>query len=335
MNRSFAITSAKLLSLFEVLEEYGIKKEPFLDSLNIDASLFDAHENKLTVTQVKDLFEKAISLTGNHDLGLHIGLRARFLPNIVCYIMMNCLTVREALEKYSQYKRIFSDETNVRLTVNPDKATLNLYSISQELTSLRSFSDYKLTSMYIFLRFLTGGKFNLTRVTVRHDKPDNISEYEKVFPCPISFSQPDNSLVFNAVSLNHPISFPNKDLLNLFEQYAKEILAKISTHDSLPKKVSQILINILQRGDSPSVELIAMKLNMSIRKLQGLLEQERTTYKQLLHSVKKELAFSYLSDSQLSPAEVSYLLGFSEPSAFYRAFKKWTGNTPGQFRATQ
>ena len=279
--------------------------------------------------------EKAVFLTGDKDLGLHIGQRSRFLPNIVCYIMMNCMTIGDALEKYRQYKRIFSDETSVRLIKKNGIVFLDMQSTSQELSSLRSFSDYKVTTMYIFLKFLSGGKFDLTGVTVTHDKPDNASEYKNVFPCPVSFSKPVNSLIFMKKSLNVSINYPNKDLLNHFEQYARKILDKVSTQESLPRKVSRLLIKTVQSGDSPSVEMIAMKFNMSVRKLQGLLEQEKTTYKQLLHSVKKELAFVYLSDRQMSSAEVSYLLGFSEPSAFYRAFKKWTGNTPGQFRATQ
>ncbi len=335
MNRTSAISGAKLSAVFEILDDHGISKEPFLDSLNIDASLFDHHHKKLTVTQVLELLEKAVLLTGNKDLGLHLGYRSRFLPNIVCYIMMNCLTIGDALIKYSQYKRIFSDETNIQLTGNHDNTFLVMHSSAPELSLSRPFTDYKVTTMYIFLKFLTGGKFGLTGITVGHDKPDNISEYQKIFPCPISFSQPFASLIFTQEFLNLPIINPNKDLLNHFEQYARQILDKISAQDSFSKNISRMLIKTLQTGDSPSVDLIAKKSNMSVRKLQALLEKEKTTYKKLLHSVRKELAFAYLHDRQISLAEVSYLLGFSEPSAFHRAFKKWTGSTPGQFRATQ
>jgi len=289
MNRSFAISGAKLSSLFEILNKYGINKKPFLDSLNIEESLFDMNERKLSVGQVKDVLEQAVFLTGDKDIGLHIGQQSRFLPNIVCYIMMNCLTLGDALKKYRQYKRVFSDETNVQLIVNTGTVSLDMNSTAQELSSLRSFSDYKVSTMYIFLKFLSKEKFDLTGVKVKHDKPDNVSEYKKVFPCPVLFSQSTNSLIFTKESLNVPINYPNKDLLNYFEQYAQKTLDKIFTQESLPKKISRMLIKLIQSGNSPSVELMAMKLNMSVRKFQGLLEQEKTTYKQLLHTVKKEL----------------------------------------------
>lgn len=335
MKISSAISGAKLASIFDILEEHNINTDLFLDSLQIDERLFGANQRKLTVSEVKILLEKAVCLTNDQDLGLHLGERSRFLPNIVCYIMMNCLTVKDALQKYSQYKKIFSDETIVQFKITHQKAELVLNSAANELASLRAFSDYKLTTMYMFLRFLTGGKLNINSVSLKHPEPDNISQYEKVFPCPVLFSQSVDSLSFNKETLDQLIKSPNKDLLDYFEQYAKNILNKISENESWARKVSKLLINTLQGGESPSVELIAMKLNMSVRKLQGLLEQEGTTYKQLFQSVREQLALVYLNDRQLSSSEVSYLLGFSDPSSFFRAFKKWTGNTPGQFKTIQ
>ncbi|MCP3872392.1 MAG: AraC family transcriptional regulator [Desulfobacteraceae bacterium] len=335
MNQSYAINGVKISSLFEILEEHSINRETFLESVKIDGALFNAHEKKLTVTQVTRVLKKAVLLTGDENLGLQIGLRSRFLPNIVCYIMINCLTVGDALLKYCRYKRIFNDDTNVRLSVYNGNANLEMDSNSPELSSLRVFNDYLLTSMYVFLRFLTKGEFNPTWVHLNHDQPENLSEYNKAFSCPISFSQPTNSLIFTRESLNLAIKCPNQDLLNHFEEYAQKALNKISKQDSLPKTISRMLIKIIQNGNTPSVELIASRFNMSVRKLQGLLEKEKTSYKKLLHSVKKELAFAYLSDRQISSSEVSYLIGFSEPSAFYRAFKKWTGSTPSQFRTAQ
>ncbi len=141
MNRSYAINGSKLSSLFEILEEYGINKKIFLESVNIEESLFDAHERKLTVSQVTRVLKKAVLLTGNEDLGLQIGLKSKFLPNIVCYIMMNCLTVGDALLKYCRYKRIFNYDTNVQLSLYNDNANLDMNSTSPELSSLRAFND--------------------------------------------------------------------------------------------------------------------------------------------------------------------------------------------------
>ncbi len=328
------ISGIKLSALFDILAEHDIDKNRFLNSLDLEASLFESHNRKLTIPQVRQILGKAIFLTGNEGLGLQIGLRARFLPNVVCYIMMNCLTIGDALKKYGQYKRIFNDETNVQIDVDAGHARLEIGSSASELHDFRPFNDYKLTTMFIFLKFLTKGKFKLAEVTLVHDKPAYFSAYKDVFSCPVSFSRSVNSLVFNEQLLALPVYCPNPELLKHLEKYAGKILDQISKEDGLAKKVSQVLIRRLQSGDSPSVLLMANQFNMSVRKFQGLLKQEKTSYKQLLQTVKKQLAFSYLDDRQISLSEVSYLLDFSEPSAFYRAFKKWTGHTPGQFRRT-
>ena len=326
--------AVKLSGLFSILDEHGVDRETFLNSLHMDEALFRNHEKKLTVSQVVRLLEKAALVTGNPDIGLLLGERAKYLPNIVCYIMMNCLTIGDALNKYSQYKRIFSDETNTRITRNRDTAFLTMNSTAPELAAFRPFTDYKLSTMFLFLRYLSGGKLELTGVSLNHDPPEDCSEYERVFPCPANFSQSFNSLNFKQEALNLPVTCPNRDLLDRFEEYARRILDKTSTPDSFSKRIGRMIIKALQSGDLPSIGQVADQFNMSVRKLQGLLGEENTTFTKLLNAVRERLAFAYLNDSNMTLSEVSYLLGFSEPSAFHRAFKKWTGSTPGRFRST-
>ena len=130
-----------------------------------------------------------------------------------------------------------------------------------------------------------------------------------------------------------PIICPNSELLEHFEQYADSLLGKISLAESFTRKISQNLIEMMRGGDTPSIALVSRRNNMSVRKLQILLEKENTTFKKLLQVVRKEMALAYLREKQILLAEVAYLLGFSEPSSFHRAFKQWTGQTPGQFRS--
>ena len=335
VNRSYAITGVKLSSLFEILGQYGMSQKGFLDIVNIDPSLFEGHEKKLTVSQVAVLLKKALAITRDENLGLKIGSRSRFLPNIVCYIMMNCTTMGEALSKFCRYKQIFTDDTHVRLDRKDCGIFLEMNPESIELSGLRAYSDFLISGMYIFLAFLTRDAFKPVRVHLTHDRPDSILSYQRLFPCPVSFSQPTNALVFAPGAMALPIQCPNRELLDHFEAYAQKAVAGIPGQKALSKRVARMLIEAIQGGDSPSVESIASQLHMSVRKLQGLLEKEATTYKKLLHSAQKQLALAYLADRQISSSEASYLIGYSEPSSFYRAFKRWTGCTPGQYRSAE
>ena len=182
-------------------------------------------------------------------------------------------------------------------------------------------------------QYLTGGKIKLREVRFNYKTPGDISEYDRIFRCPIKFEADKNALLFDTKFLDYPIQQPNKELLNLFEKQAQKTLKALTKQESFSEKVSSLYIKLLQEKP-PSIEEVARSLKISVRKLQMHLENEGTSYKDLLNNIRRELAFGYLSDKQISIAEISYLLGFSEPSAFHRAFKRWTGNTPGQYRVT-
>lgn len=327
-----AILAVKLAPVLDIIKAHGISQDTFLDAVEIDPALFDTHDKKLTVGQVFRLLKTALEITGDDDVGLHIGERLTFLPNILCYIMMNCLTVGDALEKYSHYRKIFAEDDRVAISITDDAAMLEMSSGSRLLSHFRPLFDSKLLSMYRFLQAISGKKIKLKDVWFSHPAPKNLQEYDRLFPCPVHFNMPSYGLLFEKESLNIPIAYPNKELLAVFQQHAREILDKISGEKSFTRKVGALLAKMLQGATTPSIESVAGKLHMSVRKVQMLLNEEKTTYKQLFSSIRRELAITYLNDKQISLAEISYLLGFSEPSAFHRAFKRWTGSTPGQFR---
>ncbi len=165
----------------------------------------------------------------------------------------------------------------------------------------------------------------------KHKAPQDVSEYKRIFNFPVSFGKSTNALLFDKKYLELPVVLPDKELLYVFENHAEDVLIKLSNNESITRKVSSFLVKMIH-DKPPTLETVAKKFFMSVRKLQLLLENEGTTYKNILNTIRKELAFNYLRDNQISVAEVSYLLGFSEPSAFHRAFKKWTGKTPGNYR---
>ena len=111
----------------------------------------------------------------------------------------------------------------------------------------------------------------------------------------------------------------------------ERMLGNLETDQAISRKVSLALTRELA-GNVPTVEIIAKHMATSVRSLQSVLKNERTTFKLLLAQTRQRLAEERLRDKSLSIGEVSFLIGFSEPSAFHRAFKKWTGYTPGDFR---
>jgi len=137
--------------------------------------------------------------------------------------------------------------------------------------------------------------------------------------------------MFDATCLNWPILTSNAALLPLFEQEAEVMLEAIHQTQSHTRQVVQAIAHQL-KGELPTIQAIAHKLTISVRQLQRELKTEGTSFQKLLDKTRQELAVRHLKNPMTPINDIAFLLGFSDPSAFNRAFKRWTGNTPRSYR---
>ena len=151
-----------------------------------------------------------------------------------------------------------------------------------------------------------------------------------MFGCCIEYSADAHRLSFDATLANTPLPTAQPELARLNDQTVIDYLARYE-HNNLAMQVRAKIIEGLPDG-GPSQEKIAQTLNTSLRSLQRRLRDEDTNFKNLLSETRQQLALQYISDSSRSIGEITYLLGFSEPSNFTRAFKRWTGKTPAEYR---
>lgn len=161
--------------------------------------------------------------------------------------------------------------------------------------------------------------------------PDQTTEYTKYFGV---FVQPGKKpmLAFSAADARRPFLTANDELWSFFEPRLRVRLSEIESSASVSERVRAALLELLPSGD-PSIESVCRKLGISKRSLQRRLREEHATYQTLLNETRAELASHYLSHSELSGYEISFLLGYENPSSFFRAFHSWTGKTPEQVRA--
>jgi AraC-like DNA-binding protein len=182
-------------------------------------------------------------------------------------------------------------------------------------------------------RITTGENIKPLLVHLRRPRPPNTERYERFFGSPVEYNTETNRLCFERALVDAPLSTPNPELARVNDQTVIDYLARFD-RASIAMQVRAEIIGRLPEG-SPHQDTIAESLHVSLRSLQRRLKDENTSFKKLLEETRRELALQYIRDSHRPIAEITYLLGFSEHSNFTRAFKRWTGRSPAEFRTTR
>lgn len=165
----------------------------------------------------------------------------------------------------------------------------------------------------------------------QHAPPPNAAEYERELGCPVQFNAPELRLVLPRAVFDAPLIRPDAALFSYLERHAAKLQERLSEHQTTSARVRELVVAAV-RGGEPEQAEIARQLAMSERTLQRRLKDERTTFAALVDEVRTDLAKMYLADEKLAVFEVAFLLGYSEPSAFNRAFKRWLGKSPSEYR---
>jgi AraC-like DNA-binding protein len=179
-------------------------------------------------------------------------------------------------------------------------------------------------------RTLTDRSFSLLKVEQRRPEPRDTIPYVRFFRCPVEFGAPVDALTFDKQVLDQPLPAANPELAQHNDGLIQRYLSKIG-QDTLVARVRGALVE--QLGSDPSPVALSAALGMSARTLQRRLQEQGTSVVELLSEVRQELACAYLRDKTYSITEIAFLLGFEDSSAFARAFRRWTGRSPSEYRA--
>jgi AraC-like DNA-binding protein len=174
----------------------------------------------------------------------------------------------------------------------------------------------------------------LKAIRFTHKEPSYRAEYDRIFGVPIFFESHMNALLIDGAFLNMRLSSANPYLSEILSARADELLKNLENSKTNRDRVESLLMPILHTGEA-SVDMIAGKLALSRQTLFRKLKAEGTTFEQVLDELRHKLALYYLNGKNVSVNETAYLVGFSDPAAFSRAFKRWTGSSPRMMRASK
>ncbi|YAF97586.1 MAG: AraC family transcriptional regulator [Nodularia sp. CChRGM 3473] len=316
--------------------KYGVDADSLCATVGIDPELLKLPDQRITGTLHSAVWREAVKRTGDEHLGLHLGEAFNLATfGIVGYVLVNCSTFEEVLKKLSRYTHLFSQGAYIHFTVSQGLVFCDCDIVNHLQNYLLEEPQYAIESTFASLltatTVLTGKPLRPHAVWFQYPRPVDCSEYERIFQTGIHFSMPTNRIIFAANCLNWSILSANANLLTVFEQHAEAMLHTVNQADNYTRKVVQAIAHQLT-GELPSIEAIAHSLAISVRQLQRELQAEGTSYQQLLDETRKELALKHLQNPHTPIHDIAFVLGFSEPSAFHRAFKRWTGQTPRNYR---
>jgi AraC-like DNA-binding protein len=243
---------------------------------------------------------------------------------IVEYVCRSAPTVADALRRWVRYLNLLDDAVTVEL----DGATLRVALESEAPAPASHELCFALVAQQA--RQLSTVPFRIAGVDFTHRVADP-APYRAWFDAPVRFGAEATQLIFPAAILDAPLASSDPKLLAILTRAADELERAAPRDATLTAQVKRALRGAL-RGDEAGIDTIAKQLGMTSRSLQRRLKDEQTSFNEVRETTRKELATRYL-DEKLSIAEISFLLGFSEPSAFFRAYKRWTGETPRASRA--
>lgn len=316
--------------IWELVRSYGIDPAPVFDRVGVDpAQRFD-QSARLSRSQMNELHRAAFEATGDEALGLRVV--NTFHPShmgALGYAWLASATPRDAWRKMQLHSKIEADSFRLTWVEHGDEVHVG-YFWDGDWDPIPS-QIYMVMALLVHLhRRIAGPDAHPLRIDFSTSEPADLAPFETHFQCPLAFDQPQELLVYPTAVMDQPTPRGLPELEQATEEMVVRYLAQRDKADIL-SQVRAALFECLPEG-SVNATRIAEQLHMTDRTLRRRLDDEGLSFRELLNDVRQTLALRYIADKSLSLTEISYLLGFSEPSSFTRAFRGWTGRSPSEAR---
>lgn len=277
------------------------------------------------------LLERADAVLREPALGLAVG--ARIQPahfGLLGYLTLCCATLGDALGRLAEYERLVYD-------VNPGRVSLDADGVRLEWGDGRGrpgqrVDECALAALIAYARNITAQpQAAPTRISFINPPPADVAPYTAFFGCAVAFAAPTTVVHLPAALLAAPLRQPDEALRALLDAQARTLLAQLPPVDAFEARLREAIAAALRDGDA-SLAACAARLHCSTRTLQRRLDSIHTSFQQALDDTRRGLAEAWLADPRLKLIEVAQLLGYTDQAAFTRAFQRWTGLPPGQWR---
>ncbi|OHC27996.1 MAG: AraC family transcriptional regulator [Pseudomonadales bacterium RIFCSPLOWO2_12_59_9] len=318
-------------ALLGLAGELGVSRAELFSAAKVRPQALDNPNGRLSFIDFNLLASAALQRCQEPALGLLLGQRLNVSTHgILGYAVLASANLGQAIQFALKYYRVLGLAFDLDIIEQPGRLQLRAVE-SMSMGPLSRFAvEGLLASLYSIARFLVGSELKGLAIGFAYPAPAYAARYAEVFGVTAQFDQPYHWLSLPQSYLERPMALANPGTVQMCEQQCEALLASLDVQDGLLTRVRRLLL--ARPGDFPDLQSAAQALHTSGRSLRRHLSTLGTSYQQVLDEVRKRLALQYLTTTHLPLYEIAFLLGFSDPSNFRRAFKKWTGKSPGEYR---
>lgn len=334
--RDATIATSLLIDFLAFLGRRGLAQALVCQAAQIDPAWLQAPHARVPAAAMARLWAVGEQLTGDADLGLHSA--ESYNPgalSIVGYVVLSCASAAQALDRLARYAPLLNEGLQVQLQ-HQQGLTHCSFGAAPGIDSFLRRSPRQAVETLAAGIVLTLGRLATRppqplRVLFQHAAPASTAEHRRLLGPAVLFGQAQNAVVYDSAALDSGMLSADPGLLQMFEGDAGRRLQALQAQHTVSARVLAVVSAGL-KGEVPSLASVAAALAMSERSLQRGLRDEASSFRDIVDQARKNLALQHLARPGTSATDVAFLLGFSEPSAFSRAFRRWTGGPPTQFR---
>jgi AraC-like DNA-binding protein len=309
--------------------ERGVDVDAILRDVGVPPSKRDHFDLRISESAREQAWVEAAERAHDPAFGLHVAERSR--PgdyDVLDYSLCFSSTLGDALDRISHFHHVLCDACGIRQQVV--RGIVRVRRIEERTPPPDD--DDKAGFLVVRARQLTGVEVVPCEVRFRHAEPADVRPYAALFRCPVRFGQTANEMRFHARDLALPIKTANVGLVGVLDRYMTELMGRLPKAASNHEHIRSIVADTLRRGERPSLQATARSLRASERTVQRRLGEQGTTHREIVESVRRDIAERLVSDCKVCITEAAFLTGFADVSGFRRMYKRWTGVAPQQQR---
>jgi AraC-like DNA-binding protein len=326
------ISIAVTTGLLESIATAGGDPDQILLACGLCRSDLSNREGSILCSVFTRLLDEGARATGDNCFGLHFG--ERYNPKNIgalSYVVLNSPTIKAGFDNIGRYLRIHNEAGRVSLETVGERVYLRHWLADLGTDKPRQHNEYSMAVALNLIRLMVGSQWTPVEVQFAHQMPGETAEHTRVFGAPIAFDCPTNAFVIDGEFVERQVPAADERLYRILQRYLEKVLEELPPEDDLLAASRKAIAELMREG-SPALAQVTKKLSMSQRTLERRLKEHGTAFKKLLDDTRRRFALKYLKDRKNTLTEIAFLLGYSEVSAFNRAFKRWTGSPPLDYR---